>query len=69
MGLTIEELLRRARAEGVTMVILDGRRISAWHGRKHIYLTRHGVDPADPGPALRAVLEDCISDDQEELLV
>lgn len=42
----IEELLRRARAEGVTMIILDGHRAGCWHKIQKRYFTAYDADPA-----------------------
>lgn len=56
---TLEELLRAARADGVTMIILDGHRNSCWHSRQRKYFTAYDNDPA---AGLRSVLSMATND-------
>lgn len=51
--MTLDELLRQARAEGVTMIILDGHRAGCWHKHQKRYFVAYDADPA---AALRAAL-------------
>lgn len=62
---TLDQVLRDARADGVTMIILDVNRQSCWHGRqrKNFY----AYDP-DPVAGLRAVLEKAMAQDPEILV-
>ena len=42
----LSDLLRHARAEGVTMIILDGKKAGCWHRKHKRYFSAYDADPA-----------------------
>lgn len=58
MGMTLDDLLARAHADGVTMINLDVTYCGAWHKRHRKYFTARGKDQAE---ALRNCLEVALS--------
>ena len=62
---TLDQMLLDARAEGITMIILDVNRQFCWHGRQR--KSFYAYDP-DPAAGLRVVLEKAMGQDPEILV-